>query len=189
MNNTWIVARREFVTRALKKKFLLITFFMPLIIAIFSGSIGVIMSYKSDSGFKVLLDDSTHIVPRDMNNWANLNFTRIDSNDSVSKDKLDHGFDAILILPGLPEDLETIYTPIIQSKKKIDLATKATLQDFIQTNVKNKKLERLGLDRSKLDNIDKGIQLKDENISGKEESGSEVAAVIGGIFGFFFIYS
>ena len=36
-----------------------------------------------------------------------------------------------------------------------------------------------------MDDIDQPIHLLEENISGKKESGSEVAAVIGGIFGFF----
>jgi hypothetical protein len=63
--------------------------------------------------------------------------------------------------------LESEYAPIIQTTKKVDLGTKATLIDFIQSNVKNKKLEILGLDRSKLDNLDKSIHLIDENVSGR----------------------
>ena len=62
MNKTLIVAKREFATRALKKKFLLITLFMPLIIAIFSGSVGFIMSYKGNSGTPILLVDPNKIT-------------------------------------------------------------------------------------------------------------------------------
>jgi len=185
MNNTWIVAKREFMTRALKKKFLLITLFMPLIIAIFSGSLGVIMSYKSDSQIKLILKDSTHIIPADVQKWNNLVFTRDSSKDENVIQKLENGYDGVLILPQISADLESEYSPVIQTTKKVDLGTKASLIDFIQSNVKNKKLEILGLDRSKLDNLDKGIHLIDENVSGKKESGSEVAAVIGGIFGVF----
>ena len=69
--------------------------------------------------------------------------------------------------------------------KRLDLQTKASIEKFIRVSIKNKKLELLGLDKNKLDDIDQPIHLLEENISGKKESGSEVAAVIGGIFGFF----
>jgi hypothetical protein len=79
------------MTRALKKKFLLITLFMPLIIAIFSGSLGVIMSYKSDSQVKLILKDSTQIIPADVQKWNNLVFTRDSSKDDdvIQNSKMD----------------------------------------------------------------------------------------------------
>ena len=108
MTNTWIVAKREFMTRALKKKFLLITLFMPLIIAIFSGSLGVIMSYKSDSQVKLILKDSTQIIPADVQKWNNLVFTRDSSKDDDVIQKLENGYDGVLILPPISSDLESI---------------------------------------------------------------------------------
>ncbi len=185
MNKTLIVAKREFATRALKKKFLLITLFMPLIIAIFSGSVGFIMSNKSNIGVSVLLVDPNNIIPESSDRWDNLTFTRIEYNEEEIRKELNGKYDAAIILPQMPENPSEEYSPGLWVVKKIDLETKASIEKFIQVSIKNKKLEQLGLDKNKLDDIDKPINLKEENISGKKESGSEVAAVIGGIFGFF----
>jgi len=185
MNKTLIVAKREFATRALKKKFLLITLFMPLIIAIFSGSVGFIMSNKSNIGVSVLLVDPNNIIPESSDRWDNLTFTRIEYNEEEIRKELNGKYDAAIILPQMPENPSEEYSPGLWIVKKIDLETKASIEKFIQVSIKNKKLEQLGLDKNKLDDIDKPINLKEENISGKKESGSEVAAVIGGIFGFF----
>lgn len=185
MNKTLIVAKREFATRALKKKFLLITLFMPLIIAIFSGSVGFIMSNKSNIGVSVLLVDPNNIIPESSDRWDNLTFTRIEYNEEEIRKELNGKYDAAIILPQMPENPSEEYSPGLWIVKKIDLETKASIEKFIQISIKNKKLEQLGLDKNKLDDIDKPINLKEENISGKKESGSEVAAVIGGIFGFF----
>lgn len=185
MNKTLIVAKREFATRALKKKFLLITLFMPLIIAIFSGSVGFIMSNKSNVGVSVLLVDPNNIIPESSDRWDNLTFTRIEYNEDEIKKELNGKYDAAIILPQMPDNPSEEYSPGLWIVKKIDLETKASIEKFIQVSIKNKKLEQLGLDKNKLDDIDKPINLKEENISGKKESGSEVAAVIGGIFGFF----
>ncbi|HQN57862.1 MAG TPA: ABC transporter permease [Saprospiraceae bacterium] len=185
MNKTLIVAKREFATRALKKKFLLITLFMPLIIAIFSGSVGFIMSYKGNSGTPILLVDPNKIIPESSDSWDNLTFTRIDYNEEVIKKELEGNFKAAIVLPEISSNLSEQYSPAMWTVKRLDLQTKASIEKFIQVSIKNKKLELLGLDKNKLDDIDQPIHLLEENISGKKESGSEVAAVIGGIFGFF----
>lgn len=185
MNKTLIVAKREFATRALKKKFLLITLFMPLIIAIFSGSVGFIMSYKGNSGTPILLVDPNKIIPESSDSWDNLTFTRFDYNEEAIKKELEGNFKAAIILPEISSNLSEQYSPAMWTVKRLDLQTKASIEKFIQVSIKNKKLELLGLDKNKLDDIDQPIHLLEENISGKKESGSEVAAVIGGIFGFF----
>lgn len=185
MNNTFIVAKREFITRAFKKKFIMITLFMPLIIAIFSGSIGYIVSYKNDSRVTIILHDPSGIVPADTEQWANINFVRKQGDLDALKGELDGRYEGIISLPDLPEDSDADYQATYLTAKKTDLETKASLQRFIQVNVKNKRLSRLGLNQDKLSQIEKEVRIREENISGKKDSGSEIAAAIGGIFGFF----
>ncbi|HQW71268.1 MAG: ABC transporter permease [Saprospiraceae bacterium] len=185
MNNTFIVAKREFVTRAFKKKFLLITLFMPLIIAIFSGSIGYIMSYKNDTSLKVMLVDPNNLIPPKTNRWENITFQRTDLPIDQLKKDLAKSNMTILSLPALDLKDTREYKANYFSSEKVDLETKESLRNFVKTNVKNKKLANLGLDVGSLSKLDQDVSIAEQNISGKKDTGSEVAAALGGIFGFF----
>lgn len=185
MNNTFVVAKREFITRAFKKKFILITLFMPLIIAIFSGSIGYIMSYKNDNSVVVQLHDPYKLIPSDIKRWENIVFERTDQSLDQLKSTLSNDGSGILSLPAIDSTSSAEYNAQYLTKGKTDLETKMTLQNFVQNNVKNKRLQQLGINRNALESIDKDINISEENISGKKDSGSEIAAAVGGVFGFF----
>ncbi len=185
MNNTFIVAKREFITRAFKKKFLLITLFMPLIIAIFSGSIGYIMSYKNDKSLQVILNDPHNLIPGSVNKWENITFVRNNKNIEDLKQDITGSEVGILSLPTSDLDQPDAYSAKYYTKDKVDLETKQSLQNFVRSNIKNKKLEHLGLDKESLSKLEQDVSISEENITGKKDTGSEVAAALGGIFGFF----
>lgn len=185
MNNTFIVAKREFVTRAFKKKFLLITLFMPLIIAIFSGSIGYIMSYKNDKSLQVILSDPHNLIPPTVTSWDNITFVRSDKDVEILKKDVAGSEVGILSLPSGDLDKPEEYEAKYFTGDKVDLETKMALKNFVTTNIKNKRLTQLGLDKESMNKLDKDVSINEENISGKKDTGSEVAAALGGIFGFF----
>ena len=61
-NKTWIVAKREYLTRVQKKSFILVTLLTPLGIALFTLLLGWIMSEGGKSDQRVLILDETGIV-------------------------------------------------------------------------------------------------------------------------------
>lgn len=185
MNNILTVAKREFVTRAFKKKFLLITFFMPLIIAAFSGSIGFIMSYRNDRSMTVLLSDHGGLIDESTSTWDNITLIRDEAPIDSLKLRLKGSVEGVLYLPPMTSAADSSYLATYYTDEQVDLETNMSLQSLVRTNVKNQRLTKLGIDKSSIDRLDRDIRLEQVNTKGDKDIGSMVAAALGGIFGFF----
>jgi len=146
MNKTWIIIKREYLTRVKKRTFLLSTFLFPVVLMLFiAGSVFfAVQSRKmhrvavaNDPGyFKSNLESDSSIVIFDFSQG-------VDSNNYEKK-----GYDGILYLA---KDSSRSYKLI--SKKSFGLGANSFVRSQINKAIEHHELEERGISKKTLDSI------------------------------------
>ena len=100
MDKLWLIIKREYLTRVTKKSFILTTILMPLGIALFTLTAGMIMSYEGNESVKIWVVDESNILNNALKDETNLHFTFSKmSLEQAKKNFNAKQFDGILYLP------------------------------------------------------------------------------------------
>lgn len=185
MNKTWIIIKREYLTRVRNKTFLLSTFLLPIImIAFFVGS--AYLGAKSIQQYKIAVKDESGIYVNklDSSNAAAYSF----SNEyTLENYKTNH--DGLLIVyaktDAFPDSVR------LYSEKDLGLATESAIRKQIQKVNEERLLLEKGVSRSVIDSIRKQSESEDIlnfrsfKVSGAElkEGNKTLSSVIGFISG------
>ncbi len=184
MHKIWLIIQREYTTRVKNKRFLLVTFLMPLlIIGLIFGS-----AYLSTTGTehrKIAVVDPNGFIKNALKNTSQIDFEfpeNIDTSNYSSK-----GYSDILIIPKFDTTQKTNY--ILRSKKSMGLMLQNSISDKINSAIEDKMLQAAGIQQNTLDSIHKASQyaeLKAYEDKGKtsKESNAGLAMGIGYASGF-----
>ena len=184
MNNIWTIARREFVTRAFKKKFILITILTPLLLALFIGIATMIMSYEDTSQVRVALVDPNGLVPDSLLTYKNLHFTKVGSDWEKYRDSIGETIDGIILFPEFDPEVKEKYHPQYLSGDKVNMATRSDLESYANEVVRTRYYKLSGLDAAEIERLRSPAELDTRSVSSGERSGGEMAAALGAIAGF-----
>ena len=184
MHKIWLIIQREYTTRVKNKRFLLVTFLMPLlIIGLIFGS-----AYLSTTGTehrKIAVVDPNGFIKNALKNTSQIEFEfpeNIDTSNYSIK-----GYSDILIIPKFDTTQKTNY--ILRSKKSMGLMLQNSISDKINSAIEDKMLQDAGIQQNTLDSIHKASQfaeLKAYEDKGKasKESSAGLAMGIGYASGF-----
>ena len=184
MHKIWLIIQREYTTRVKNKRFLLVTFLMPLlIIGLIFGS-----AYLSTTGTehrKIAVVDPNGFIKNALKNTSQIDFEfpeNIDTSNYSSK-----GYSDILIIPKFDTTKKTNF--ILRSKKSMGLMLQNSISDKINSAIEDKMLQDAGIQQNTLDSIHKASQfaeLKAYEDKGKasKESSAGLAMGIGYASGF-----
>jgi ABC-2 type transport system permease protein len=184
MRKIWLIIQREYTTRVKNKRFLLVTFLMPLlIIGLIFGS-----AYLTSTGAehrKIAVVDPNGFIKNSLKNTGQIDFEfpqNIDTSNYSSK-----GYTDILILPKFDSTQKTNY--ILRSKKSMGLMMQNSISDKINNAIEDQMLQSAGIRQTVLDSIHKASQyaeLKAYEDKGKasKESNAGLAMGIGYASGF-----
>jgi ABC-2 type transport system permease protein len=184
MRKIWLIIQREYTTRVKNKRFLLVTFLMPLlIIGLIFGS-----AYLTSTGTehrKIAVVDPNGFIKNSLKNTGQIDFEfpqNIDTSNYSSK-----GYTDILILPKFDSTQKTNY--ILRSKKSMGLMMQNSISDKINNAIEDQMLQSAGIRQTVLDSIHKASQyaeLKAYEDKGKasKESNAGLAMGIGYASGF-----
>ena len=184
MRKIWLIIQREYTTRVKNKRFLLVTFLMPLlIIGLIFGS-----AYLTSTGTehrKIAVVDPNGFIKNSLKNTGQIDFEfpqNIDTSNYSSK-----GYTDILILPKFDSTQKTNY--ILRSKKSMGLMMQNSISDKINNAIEDQMLQSAGIRQTVLDSIHKASQYaelkayEDKGNSSKE-SNAGLAMGIGYASGF-----
>ncbi|MFZ9221307.1 MAG: ABC transporter permease, partial [Sediminibacterium sp.] len=139
MNKIWLIIQREYTTRVSNKRFLLVTFLMPLlIVALIAGS-----AYVSVSGAehrKIAVVDPNGFIQSALKNSEQIEFSfpkDVDTNNY--KDK---GYTDVLIIPKFEGHEKTEY--ILRSKKSMGLMLQNSITSKINNAIEDQMLQEAG---------------------------------------------
>lgn len=193
MNKTFIVARREFLSRVQKKSFLLTTILLPLlIIGLYAA--GIYFSMSGNDSLKMSIVDpgrfinDTTGINDNVFNYSTLSESEADQ--ALKENKID-GFIFI------PNDFNPLDNkPItVKSRKAISFSTQSQIQNKFNQITESKKLSALQIDKSIYQQIKAKTNFEwvtisdDPNKSGKTNSGLSYGLGYGmGLFIYFILF-
>ena len=191
MNNIWLIIKREYLSRVMKKSFIIMTFLAPLIFVGVFAFIGFLSSKGSESKTIEILDESElfgDIFKSD--SISEEIYTYVDfSLDSAKSRVRKNLVDGLVYIP-LMDDLDsasgvTIYAPGNPSIKLTSLVERR-----IEMKMEDLKLKRSGLDSAVIAGLDADIDISSINVteSGEEKQSSSKAATVVGYISAFMIY-
>lgn len=148
MNKTWLIIKREYLTRVQKKTFILSTILTPLLIVGLIAAVTFI-SVKNVDHEKIAVVDNTGIFKGNLENTKAITFdypTNVDTGNYSSK-----GFSAILITPDSTSNSYQLF-----SKKQLGLIASDHVERQINQAIENHLLKtRYNIDNKSLEEIRK----------------------------------
>ena len=153
MHKIWIIIQREYLTRVRNKRFLLVTFLMPLlIIGLIFGS--AFLMTKGVENRKIAVIDPNGYIKSSLKNTDQIEFafpTNVDTSNYTSM-----GYTDILILPNFDSTKKADY--ILRSKKSMGLMMQNSISNKINSAIEDQMLQDAGIRQNILDSIHKASQ-------------------------------
>lgn len=187
MNKTWLVAKREFLSRVQKKTFLLTTILLPLVIFGFYALI-IYFTVKSTDDFKVAVVDKANIFGGKISSKGDISFVFVkdESPESLKAKVSKKEFDGYVIVDS-NFNASTNDSLVFVSGKTVGLMTRSDIQKRINNALENQRLlSSLNISKKTLDSLQRGNDIKFSTLDGKAEDDKKASAslIVGYISGF-----
>lgn len=189
MQKIWLICKREYVTRVMKKSFLLMTLLSPLLLVVFYGFIFYFSFNKelADEQKTILVNDATGFFDNKLENSENIQFRYQAISLDSSKIALDSKkYYAILSV----NKQEGEYSYQLLSNEQPSLGTLSSISDKLEKVLKDKHLQSKGIEAGilkELNDISVHITTQKNTETGIEKGNSGATTIIGFI-GAFLIY-
>ena len=179
MNKTWLIIQREYTSRVKNKRFLMLTFLMPLLI------VGLIAAstYFSITGVEhrsIAVIDPNGYIKTSLKNTNQISFSFPDKVDTANY--INKGYTDILILPQFEKGTKSDY--VLRSKKSMGLMLQESISNRINSAIEDQLLQDAGIHQNILDSIHKASQVAElkayeDKGSSSKESNAGLAMGIG----------
>ena len=180
MNKTWIVARREFLSRVQKKTFLLTTILLPLIIFGFYAAM-IYFSVKTTDGIKVAIADKANLFGGKIENKGQINFSFLnaETEEALKAKVAKKEFDGYVIV-GEGFTSSKTDSLVFVSGKTIGIMTRSDIQKRINNALENQRLmSSLNITKTQLDSLQKGNDIKFSTLEGQPENEAKAGISFG----------
>jgi ABC-2 type transport system permease protein len=171
MNKVWLVIKREYTSRVMKKSFLLITLLTPLGIGLIMFLAGYMASKGSESSKKILLHDDSGIVNKDSLKGGEFvyQFTT-EPMDSLKKNYINKGYDMLLYIPPVKDSLIMSHEIEYYSKDKLSLIQISNIEAKFKDIFKIYKLNKSSVDKKIIEQLEVNIKLENALLHEKDSS-------------------
>ena len=153
MHKILIIIKREYTTRVVNKRFLLITFLLPImLVGLIVGT--TYFSMKGTETRNIAVVDPNGFLNGHLKNSAQLKFNfdkEVDTNNYQKK-----GYSDILILPKFDGVKKTDY--ILRSQKSMGLMLQESITNKINSAIEDQMLQAAGIQQNILDSIHNASQ-------------------------------
>lgn len=176
MKKIWLVFLREYLSRVRRRSFIITTLLVPLGIVLLLAVQLILLTYSNPS-LRIAVKDDSRLFLSAFKDQQDLFFIpTIDDTTRLKKTYKEQNFDGILYIPNIdlqnPNGFEYI------SDKVLGMSAKAHIEREIMDEIKQLRLEKLGIDRqtfSKAGSIDVNLY---ETISA-EKGNTNLATMVG----------
>lgn len=189
MHKIWLICKREYLTRVMKKSFLVMTLLSPILIVLFYGLI-FYFSFNKDIAEEhktIWVNDSSEVFINKIENSKNLTFVYNTSTLEEAYQSLkNQDIYGILSI----QKTQDKFSYNLLSYEQPGLSTLSNLESKLENVLKRKHLEANGIDTSIIQKLN-AIQIKintKKYSNETEESGDSGATTIVGFIGAFLIY-
>lgn len=176
MNKTFLIIKREYLTRVRKRSFLLTTILVPIIIVGFYAAIIAIAMSDSDEQDKIAVIDKGNLfngaIPaeKDDKESVKLELVQNETQESFKTKYSDRGYDAYVYIPEL--DITNPTGIELHSKNTVNVFTKNRIERKINKAVERKRLVSANIDPAKYESIKADVSIESTIDSGDGEKKS-----------------
>lgn len=179
MKNTFLIAKREFLTQIKKKSFIILTLLAPLLIIAFGGIIALIFkANKTEYTFNVIDKSGLYNHQLKSDDEVKYIFVPTDTERALKSSLKElEEIDGLLIIPKLEDnDFQKMENETkLLVNKKIGFDTKNIISSDLEKVVRSEKIKVLGLNEEQIKDIDKGFSLKTENVVDEKDEDDDLA--------------
>lgn len=179
MRNIWLVLQREFLNRVQKRSFLIATILIPLIFpAVISLMVYIFIQQEENATADVVdvLDESGKVL---LESDKRFTFQPVTGGLEQAKTAYSESNDfALLYIPSF--ELANPQGFVLYARENPSLKKLGDLENMIESNIRNLKLEAFHLDKKTIDSLRTDVNLTAVNLS---ESGVEKASNTGVLYG------
>jgi ABC-2 type transport system permease protein len=171
MNKTWLIFRREYLTRVQKKSFLIATIMVPLIFpAILAIMVYAFIKQEEGAGKETIqVFDETGKM--NLEEDGRYKFVTVDGNFDQIKEAFRHSSENILIR--IPKfDLDKPQGIALFSKQTPSMRQKEELEKKIEDRIHDLKLEKFNISKETLKSLNTDISLTNTNLGETEDKES-----------------
>lgn len=163
--NTWIILKREYLTRVKNKSFLLVTFGAPLAFVVFFVAMAFIMNYKSGDVLNVGVVDESGQLSSYLEDSKYVTFVKGGWSEKDVTSVKDEKLDGFIVLPAiLSAEFERVSIKYI-SDGKLDLDKTSNIESLVKDAARQYKIDNLELDMSKVDLLSTKVNIQPEKLT------------------------
>lgn len=196
MHKTFLIIRREYLSRVKKKSFIIITLLIPVIVAAFIGLEAFLITGGNKETQHIAVIDEGGMFNGKIKNGEQLFFTFVtDKNpDSFRSEYQKAGYNGLLIIPKIDIHDPSGFT--YYAKNQLGLGPYIYITDQLNNVIENRRMVEAGIDKEKLSKIKVNVSLLQPGESGhSSESNTKYATLastaigyISGIFIYFILF-
>lgn len=179
MKNIYIITKREFLTQAKKKSFIILTMLAPLLLAGFIALISI-MFKANETQTKLTVIDHSGLFMHQLKSDKDIRYTFVAPNTEKSMLvalKNVEELDGVLVIP--PQKDSEIYSLEKNTKlyinKKIGFETQMKISSQLAEVIKKEKIKKLGISEKELLALDQKLLITTENILDKAKQDDNLA--------------
>lgn len=187
MNNTWLILKREYITRVRKKSFIVLTLLVPLLFIGFIALEIYLAAGGAPQQLQIAVLDKSHLFDTLWKDDTHFYFQVLQQSlpdDSLSTYPATHGVDGLLYIP----DTMNILKPagiLYFSEKKLPLENYVILKSKLENALQHIRLSQLHVNMQMIDSVKNNIQVNIEQpLTRASELQAGVSIAIAMICGF-----
>ncbi|SFV30476.1 ABC transporter permease [Thermoflavifilum thermophilum] len=187
MNNTWLILKREYITRVRKKSFIVLTLLVPFLFIGFIALEIYLAAGAAPQQLQIAVLDKSHLFDSLWKDDTHFHFQVLQQplpNDSLSSYPATHGADGLLYIP----DTLNILRPAgirYFSQKKLPLESYVVLKSKLENALEHLRLSQLHVNMQMIDSVKNSIQVNIEQpLTRASELQAGVSIAIAMICGF-----
>ncbi|HEY6083428.1 MAG TPA: ABC transporter permease [Chitinophagaceae bacterium] len=189
MNKTWLIIKREYLTRVRKKSFIILTLLIPFILlAFFAIEIFLVSGGSKEKQRIAVIDESGYFINK-IGDGNSMSFQYLTDKkvDSFQNQYEQEGYTGLLYIPKIELDHPTGFT--FYGKDQLGLDAYGYLTDHIDRVIEDERMVKAGIDKNKLDAIKADVSLVQPGTgSGGSKEGNTIASTVVGYVSGILIY-
>lgn len=194
MDKIWLIVKREYLSRVLKKSFLLVTLLTPLGIGLLGFLGGYLASGAGSSVKKAAVIDQSGVIQEKSFGDRDINYTLVTLPlDSLKRNFNEKGYDLLIVVPPYANLDSTSHQINYYSKEKLSIPTIESMEDQMEKMFADYKIQKSNIEKSTLDKLKIKIKLEnamlteaDSQVTGDKSSkfSSAIATALSYVMGF-----
>lgn len=168
MYKTWLIIKREYLSRVRKRSFILITLLVPVLIVVFIGLEVFLLTGGNKETQRIAVIDDSGLFHGKLKDSENIFFTFLKDKKALTykNEYKEAGYDGLLYIPAV--DLQDPKGFTYYSSHQLGLGPYVYITDQLNSAIENQRMINAGIDREKLNRIKANVSLQQPQ---QEESG------------------